>query len=113
MLVFLIKFVHTVIFFALSASNFVILYAAIVNRITGWTKLALVAMFLEGVVLIGNGWQCPLRSWAEALGAERGSVTDIFLPRWLADRIFTLCTPLLVVSCVVLAGRQLYAKWRS
>ncbi len=112
MLVFLIKLVHTLIFFGLSASNFTILYAAIVNRVTRWTKLALVAMCLEGIVLILNGWDCPLRTWAEALGEERGSVTDIFLSKWLADRIFTLCTPLLVVSSVVLAGRQLYAKRR-
>lgn len=112
MLIFLIKFAHTLIFFWMSASNFVILHAAIVNRVNGWTKLALVSMFAESAVLIAYGWQCPLRLWAEALGAERGSVTDIFLPRWLADRIFTLCTPLLLIGCTLLAYRQLNGRGR-
>jgi hypothetical protein len=27
----------------------------------------------------------------ERLGAVRGSVADIFLPKWFADRIFPIC----------------------
>ncbi len=38
-----------------------------------------------------SGWTCPLTILAERLGAVRGSVTDIFLPRWFADRMFSIC----------------------
>ena len=31
-----------------------------------------------------NGFRCPLTQVAERIDAERGSVTDIYLPRWFA-----------------------------
>jgi hypothetical protein len=45
-----------------------------------------------------NGWRCPLRGLAEELGAESGRVSDIFLPRWFADRIPQLFTPPLLIG---------------
>ena len=36
-----------------------------------------------------------MTSLAEDLGAERGSVTDIFLPHWLASNIGNIYGPLL------------------
>lgn len=98
LLVFCIKLAHTLVFFGLTASIFYLLYSAIANRITRWTKVATIALALECAALALNRMQCPLRSWAEALGDERGSVTDIFLPRWLADHIFVLCTPLYILG---------------
>lgn len=106
--VFLIKVAHTLIFFGMSGAIAAIWWAALSNRVTGWTKLALFSILVEGVVLVANGWVCPLRTWAERLGAERGSVTDIFLPRWLADRIFVLCTPTMLAGALLLGVRRLY-----
>jgi len=34
----------------------------------------------ESLIFAGNGFRCPLTRIAERLGAERGSVTDIYLP---------------------------------
>jgi len=42
----------------------------------------------------GNGWRCPLTSLAEGLGAERGSVSDIYLPRWLATKLAEITSPI-------------------
>jgi hypothetical protein len=110
LLMFGIQLTHTLIFFGLTASIFYLLYSAIANRITRWTKIALAALLVESAVMLFNNWQCPLRGWAEALGAERGSVTDIFLPRWLADRIFVLCTPLYLIGFIGVAARYLQAS---
>ncbi|MCC6169280.1 MAG: hypothetical protein IT329_18815 [Caldilineaceae bacterium] len=112
MLMFSIQFTHTLVFFALTASIFYLLYSAIANRLTRWTGIALAALLVESAVMLLNKWQCPLRGWAEALGAERGSVTDIFLPRWLADRIFTLCTPLYALGFAGVAARYIQQKKR-
>ena len=105
--IFLIKLVHTLIFFVLSAGILYTVYSGLVNRVTRWSKLAIVAVLVEGVALLLNGGTCPLRSWAEQLGDPHGSVTDIFLPRWLADRIFSLCTPLFVLGSVLVIARSL------
>jgi hypothetical protein len=111
-LLFLVQSVHSLVFWGVSASVFYVLYSAMVNRVTRWTKLAIGSVVVEGAILILYGWRCPLRIWAEALGAERGSVTDIFLPRWLADRIFQIYTPLFLMGCLALAARRLYSTRR-
>ena len=52
----------------------------------------------ESLVFTIDRFQCPLRAVAEELGAESGQVTDIFLPRWFADRIPYIFTPPLVIG---------------
>jgi hypothetical protein len=43
----------------------------------------------------------------ERLGAARGSVTDILLPKWFADRIFPVCSTTYVIALVILIVRVL------
>jgi hypothetical protein len=45
----------------------------------------------------------------EYLGAEHGRMSDIFLPRWFADRIPRLCAPLLFIGVLGLAYRRFFA----
>jgi hypothetical protein len=102
-----LKALHTFIYFFESLCVFAVLYGAIRNRIHKWTVAAIVVIVLEGVVLFFNQMQCPLRIWTERLGAARGSVTDLFLPRWLADRIFQIYTPLFLIGCLGVVWRKL------
>jgi hypothetical protein len=46
-------------------------------------------------VFAGNGFRCPLTRVAERLGAEHGSVTDIYLPRWFARNLPAIHVPLI------------------
>ena len=89
--IFQIKLVHTVIFWVLSLCVVYTLFSGIANRISAWTWVAGGLLLVESVVLVASGWTCPLTILAERQGARRGSVTDIFLPKWLADRIFPIC----------------------
>jgi hypothetical protein len=89
--IFQIKVLHTLIFWALSACVVYVLFGGVTGRITTWTWVAVGLVLIESVVLAASGWTCPLTLLAERLGAARGSVTDIFLPKWLADRIFPIC----------------------
>lgn len=45
-----------------------------------------------------NGFRCPLTQIAERAGAERGSVTDIYLPRWFAHNLPAIHVPLIVLA---------------
>lgn len=103
----LIQWLHTLIFFGMSGGIFYMLWSAITGRITRWTWLVCAAVAGEGAVLLLFGGSCPLRLLAEDLGEERGSVTDIFLPRWLADRIFVIFTPLSILGMAILAARMI------
>jgi hypothetical protein len=86
-----IKVVHTAIFWLLSLCVVYALFSGIADRITTWTWVAVGLLLLESIVLAVSGWTCPLTILAERQGAARGSVADIFLPGWLADRIFPIC----------------------
>jgi hypothetical protein len=103
--IFHVKLVHTLIFAVLSACVIYIVISGSINRITLWTWVAIVAIVIEGLVLAVSGGRCPLTAVAERLGASDGSVADIFLPRWFADRIFPICGTLYLIGCVIVAIR--------
>jgi hypothetical protein len=103
--IFQIKLVHTVVFWILSLCVLHALFSGIADRITPWTWVAVGLLLLESIVLIASGWTCPLTILAERQGALKGSVADIFLPAWLADRIFPICGTLYGVALVLIAWR--------
>ena len=105
--IFQIKLVHTIIFWVLSACVAYALFSGVMDRITTWTWIAVGAVILEGVVLLAFGGVCPLTLLAERQGAARGSVADIFLPKWLADRIFPICGTTYGVAVLVILARVL------
>jgi len=67
--------------------------------------IAAAALAAESLIFAGNSFRCPLTQAAERLGAEKGSVTDASLPRWLARNL-----PALHASLIGLAG-FLYALY--
>jgi hypothetical protein len=101
----LIKVVHTLIFWILSACVLYALFSGITGSITMWTWIAVGLLLLESIVLAASGWTCPLTILAERRGAKRGSVTDIFLPKWFADRIFPICGSMYVVAVALIIWR--------
>ena len=105
--IFHVKLVHTVIFWLLSACVLYVLFSGVADHITMWTWVAVGLVILESVVLAASGWTCPLTILAERLGAVRGSVTDIFLPKWFADRIFPICGTTFGVALLLIIFRVL------
>jgi hypothetical protein len=101
-----IKLVHSLIFLLNSAAIMHIFVAGLRNRPSGWTRAALAVALTEVAVFVANRRRCPLTDLVEHLGAENGRVSDIFLPRWLADRIPQLCGPPLLIGVLALAWRR-------
>lgn len=102
-----VKLVHTAIFAVLSACVLYVFYSGAFDRITAWTWAAIAAILVEGMVLAAFGGRCPLTIVAERLGAIDGTVSDIFLPKWFADRIFPICGSLFIIGCAWIAARLL------
>ena len=100
-----IKLVHTAIFWILSLCTAYALFSGVAGRITTWTWVAVGLLLVESIVLVVFGWTCPLTILAERQGATHGSVTDIFLPKWLADRIFPICGTMYAVALVLILWR--------
>jgi hypothetical protein len=108
-----IKMVHSAIFLLNSAAILHIFMAGIWNRPSRWTRAALVIALAEVAVFVANRRRCPLTDLVEHLGEENGRVSDIFLPRWFADRIPQLCGPPLLIGVLALSWHRCLAARRS
>jgi hypothetical protein len=107
--IFAIKLMHSAIFLSVAACVLYVFYAGLTNRRSWLSNAALGAALGESLIFIAFRFRCPLRLVAEDLGAESGQVTDIFLPRWFADRIPYFFTPPLLVG----VGAMFVNWWRS
>src|SRR5204862_460849 len=76
-----IKAVHTLAWFSIEACMVYVLYAGFTRRSDRRAGTAAGVVAAETLIYAGNGFRCPLTQVAERLGAEDGSVTDIYLPR--------------------------------
>jgi hypothetical protein len=101
-----IKAVHTLAWFSIESCMAYVLYAGLAKRTDRRAAIAGAVVAGESLVFAANGFRCPLTDIAESLGAEHGSVTDIYLPPWFARNLLAIHTPLLVLTLFV-HGRNL------
>ena len=104
-----VKVVHTAIWFSIEAAMGYWLYAGVRGRADRKASIAAGIVVIECLVFLGNGARCPLTKVAENLGAESGSVTDIYLPGWLARNLPVIHVPIVVLASV-LHWRNLHGR---
>jgi hypothetical protein len=102
-----IKIIHTLAWFSVESCMLYLLYAGFVKRSDRRAALAGAVVGGESLIFAANGFRCPLSQLAESLGAERGSVTDLYLPKWLAHNLPAIHVPLLILAAF-LHGRNLF-----
>ena len=90
-----VKAIHTLAWFSIEACMVYVLYAGFAGRSDRRAGIAAGVVAAETLIFAGNGFRCPLTQIAERLGAERGSVTDIYLPRWFARNLPAIHVPLI------------------
>lgn len=100
-----LKVAHTLLWAAVEVSMAYLLYAGLKRRSGRSVAVAGAVVAGESVIFLANGARCPLTRMAESMGAERGSVTDIFLPRWFARNLPAIHVPLVVLATLL--------HWRS
>lgn len=103
----LVKALHTIIFLILLACVLDITQASIRGTFGRRSQIALAAVAVEGAIFAANDRTCPLTELVEDLGAEKGQVTDIFLPDILAKNIFTISMSMLGLGGMVALIRTL------
>lgn len=101
-----IKATHTAIFVVLSSVIVWFAWSGLRGRWSRRMGLALAAVGVEAAVITANGGRCPLTAVVEDLGAERGTVSDIFLPGWAARRIPHISSALVAAGLLGLAARR-------
>jgi len=91
---FTVKAIHSLAFFVIQSAICYLVYSGLTHQTDRRAGIAVAIATGESLIYAGNGFRCPLRRLAEGLGAERGTVTDIFLPGWLASNIARIYGPL-------------------
>ena len=102
-----IKGVHTAAFGLIAGCIVLFTWDGITRRPGRRTLVTAGVAFVEAFVYASNNQVCPLTPLAEELGAESGTVTDLYLPASVSRRI-----PL-VAGSALLAGLalQLFGWW--
>ena len=93
-----IKAIHTLAWFSIESCMIYLLYTGATRRSDRRAAIAGAVVGAESLIFVANGFRCPLTSLAEELGAEHGSVTDIYLPRWFAHNLPAIHVPLLALA---------------
>lgn len=93
-----VKFVHTLAWFSIESCVVYVLWAGVTRRSDRRAAVAAGVVGTESAIFAGNGFRCPLTDVAERVGAEHGSVTDIYLPRWLAHNLPAIHVPLILLA---------------
>jgi hypothetical protein len=108
-----VKTVHSGAFLILQSAVLYLLYKGIRRESDRHAGAAAMLVGAECAIYAGNGFRCPLTGLAERLGAESGRVTDIFLPRWLADNIANIYGPLYAVALLLHARNWIEVRGRQ
>ena len=90
---FAVKAFHSFAFLTIQSAIVYLLYKGIRKETDRRVRIAAAIATAETLIYAGNGFRCPLTTLAEDLGAAKGSVTDIFLPSWLASNVARIYTP--------------------
>jgi hypothetical protein len=101
-----IKVAHTVVWAILVAIILAIPVMAWQNRFTASAVLAGV-MLGEVLVLVANGWRCPLTDLAARYTDDRRANFDIYLPLWLAANNKWIFGSILAAGLVFAIGVRL------
>lgn len=96
-----IKAVHTVLFASIAGAIGWFLLDGVRQRPSRGGAIALAVAIGETAVYVSNNQVCPLTPLAEEVGAEKGSVVDIFLPDWAAKRIPVVAGSALFVAVML------------
>lgn len=107
-----IKAVHTLAWFSIDSSVIYLLYSGLRRKSDHRAAIAGAIVAAESLIFAANGFRFPLTNLAVELGADRGGVTDTFLPRWFARNLPAIHAPLFVVA-IFLHLRNIRADRRS
>jgi hypothetical protein len=93
-----VKLVHTIAWFSIESCMVYVVWAGVRRQSDRRAAIAAAVVATETLIFAGNGFRCPLTQVAERVGAERGSVTDIYLPRWFAHNLPAIHVPLILLA---------------
>ena len=102
-LLFVVRAAHTVIYFVMAGSVFVVLLASIIGARDWWAWVALALVGVEVVIFTSSGMKCPMTKLAVRYGGN--SVADTFLPEGITRHTLTFFGPLIMIGLILMMAR--------
>lgn len=93
-----VKAVHSLIYFSIEFCMGYLIYTGLKRQEDKRTAITAGVVASETLIFLGNRCRCPLTGLAEELGAGSGSVTDIYLPKFIAANLPLIHVPLVVLA---------------
>ena len=93
-----VKAVHSLLYFSIEFCMGYLIYAGLKGREDRRTAIAASVVVGESMIFLGNRCRCPLTRFTHNLGDAHGSVTDIYLPGFLASHLVLIHVPLLALA---------------
>jgi len=103
-----VKLVHTAVWAFFAGSIVAIPVCAAAGRYR-LAAVLIAVVLVEVVVLVLNGWRCPLTGVAARYTADRRDNFDIYLPEWLARHNKEVFGTLYVLGVLFTVAR--WARW--
>jgi hypothetical protein len=102
-----LKLLHTVVWYFYLFVFLYVLVTLLIDKVNIFTYIGIALIVLEGVILLLNGWRCPITKMAEKhIDDELNDHGfDIHLPYWLAKHNKTIFTSLFVFEVILLMAR--------
>ena len=101
-----IKIIHTLIWIFFNLILIYLFYAVLTDNIDYKFWIGIGFIGLECLVLLINGWNCPLTFAARKYSDSPKANFDIFLPEWVARHNKTIYTVIVVVLVVLYLVRM-------
>ena len=98
-----IKVLHTLVWALFAGCTLAIPILALNGNYLA-AALASVLVLVEVLILLANGWQCPLTPIAARYTDDRRDNFDIYLPRWLARHNKVIFGTMYVAGMLVAAA---------
>ena len=98
-----VKTIHTIIWSVLATIVLFIVWSGFTGNVSIYSWLSVVAVLLEGVVLMIFGGSCPLTKIARRYSSSRKDNFDIYLPNWLARYNKLIFGTLFILGLVMMA----------
>ena len=102
-----IKIFHTIIWLIFVLMICFIIYSGICNRINIFTYIFIIAVAIEGIILLIFKWKCPMTVIARKYTDDQEINFDIFLPKIIAKHNKIIFSILYIIGIIIIIYRML------
>jgi len=103
----ILKIFHTIVWSFFVLVIMFILCSGIFDKINIFTWIGIVLILVEGIILLINGWRCPLSIVGEKYTEHTDIGFDIFLPKWIARNNKIIFTTIYSIGVIIVIYRLL------